>query len=70
MGAMLGLRKDKQVYGIYYATHTLDNAQVNYVMIEKEFLAMVFVIDKFISYLVGSKVIVFTNHSTIKYFLG
>jgi hypothetical protein len=30
-------------------------------------LAVVFAIDKFRSYLVGSKVIVYTNHATLKY---
>ena len=42
---------------------------MNYATIEKELLAVVFTIDKFRSYLVGAKVIVFTNHAALKYLL-
>ena len=37
---------------------------------EKELLAVVFVFDKFIAYLVGTKVIVYTNHAVIKYLIS
>ena len=70
VGAVLGQRRDKQVYAIYYASHTLDEAQINYATIEKELLAVVFAIDKFRSYLTGSKVIVFTDHAALKYLLA
>ena len=36
---------------------------------EKELLAVVYAIDKFRSYLVGSKVIVYTDHAALKYLL-
>ena len=36
-------------------------------MTEKELFAVVFAFDKFRSYLVGTKVIVYTDHSAIKY---
>jgi hypothetical protein len=36
---------------------------------EKELLAMVFAIKKFRSYLVGAKVIVYTDHAALKYLL-
>jgi len=42
-------------------------AQLNYATIEKELLAVIFAIDKFRSYLVGAKIIVYTNHATLKY---
>jgi hypothetical protein len=42
---------------------------VNYIATEKELLAMVFAIEKFRSYLVGAKVIVYTDHATLKYLL-
>ena len=70
VGAVLGQRRDKQVYAIYYMSHTLDEAQVNYATTEKELLAVVHAMDKFYSYLVGSKVIVYTDHSALKYILA
>ncbi|XP_075076720.1 uncharacterized protein LOC142163345 [Nicotiana tabacum] len=44
-------------------------AQLNYIVTEKEMLAVVFAFDKFRSYLIGSKVIVYTNHAAIRYLL-
>ncbi|XP_057996495.1 uncharacterized protein LOC131175839 [Hevea brasiliensis] len=66
IGVVLRQRKDKKLHAIYYASRTLDDAQINYATIEKEFLAVVFAIDKFISYLLGSKVIVYIDHTTIR----
>lgn len=48
----------------------LDEAQINYSTTEKELLAIVFAINKFRSYLIGSKVIVYTDHAAIKYLLS
>jgi hypothetical protein len=69
VGVVLGQRKDKKPHVIYYASKTLNDAQLNYTTIEKELLVVVFALDKFRSYLVGSLVIVFTNHATLKYLL-
>ena len=55
---------------IYYASRTLADAQLNYTTIEKEMLAVVFTVDKFCIYLLGSKVIIFTDHSALKYLLA
>jgi len=49
-------------HSIYYASKTLQGAQLNYIVTEKELLAVVFAFDKFRSYLVGTKVIVYTDH--------
>ncbi|XP_057719665.1 uncharacterized protein LOC130934093 [Arachis stenosperma] len=62
-------RKDKLVHVIYYASKVLNENQRNYTTTEKELLAIVFAFDKFRSYLIGSKVIVFTNHAALKYLL-
>ncbi|RVW14176.1 hypothetical protein CK203_109728 [Vitis vinifera] len=48
---------------------TLNEAQRNYTTTEKELLAVVFALDKFRAYLVGSFIIVFTDYSTLKYLL-
>ncbi|XP_042405116.1 uncharacterized protein LOC121995443 [Zingiber officinale] len=70
VGAVLGQRRDRKVHAIYYASRTLDDAQMNYATTEKELLAIVFALDKFRSYLVGSKVIVYTDHAAIRYLLS
>ncbi|XP_045809427.1 uncharacterized protein LOC123903826 isoform X3 [Trifolium pratense] len=70
VGAVLGQRKNKVFYTIYYASRTLDDAQRNYTTTEKELLAVVFAFDKFRHYLILSKVIVYTDHAAIRYLLG
>ncbi|CAN6704199.1 unnamed protein product [Malus baccata var. baccata] len=69
LGAVLGQRKDKQPHVIYYASRTLNDAQLNYSTTEKELLAVVFALDKFRSYLLGTKVIIYTDHAALKYLL-
>ncbi|XP_050916838.1 uncharacterized protein LOC127132019 [Lathyrus oleraceus] len=69
VGAVLAQRVNKVAHVIYYASRTLDSAQSNYTTTEKELLAIVFALDKFRSYLLGSKVVVFTDHATLKYLL-
>ncbi|XP_070029787.1 uncharacterized protein [Nicotiana sylvestris] len=66
VGAVLGKRKEKIFYSIHYARRTLNPAQMNYTISEKELLAVVWTFDKFRSYLVGTKVIVYTDHSAIR----
>jgi hypothetical protein len=70
VGAVLGQRKEGRVRAVYYAGKTLSEAQLNYATMEKEFLAVVFAFEKFRSYIVNSKVIVYTDHATIKYLLA
>ncbi|CAN6679368.1 unnamed protein product [Malus baccata var. baccata] len=69
LGVVLGQRRDKKPHVIYYASRTLNDAQLNYSTTEKELLAVVFALDKFHSYLLGTKVIVYTNHAALKYLL-
>ncbi|RVW67069.1 Retrovirus-related Pol polyprotein from transposon opus [Vitis vinifera] len=54
IGTVLGQREDGKPYVIYYASKTLNKAQRNYTTTEKELLAVVFALDKFRAYLVGS----------------
>jgi hypothetical protein len=68
-GAMLDQSKDKKHHAISYASKTLTRPQLNYTTMEKELLAVVFAIEKFRSYLVGAKVIVYIDHATLKYLL-
>jgi hypothetical protein len=67
VGAVLGQRIEKLPHVIYYASKTLNDAQLNYSTTEKELLAVVFALDKFRSYLLGSKIIIFSDHAALKY---
>ena len=70
IGAVLGQMEDKKSFVIYYASKTLDSAHSNYITTEKEFLTVVFALEKFRSYIVGSPVTIFTNHAALKYLLS
>ena len=54
---------------ICYASRTLNEAQLNYTTTEKEFLAVVFVLEKFRQYLLGSRITIFTDHSALRYLM-
>ncbi|XP_074313733.1 uncharacterized protein LOC141648925 [Silene latifolia] len=69
VGAVLGQRKNGKLHAIYYASKTLDEAQANYTTTEKELLAVIYAMNKFRSYLVGSKVIVHTDHMALRHLL-
>ena len=69
IGAMLGQKREKIFQVIYYASRTLNDAQLNYATTVKELLAIVFAFDKFRPYLIGNKVVVHTDHSAIKYLM-
>ena len=69
IGAVLRQREEGKPYVIYYASKTLNKAQRNYTTTEKELLEMVYALDKFCAYLVGSDIVIFTDHSALKYLL-
>ena len=67
--AVLGQRAEGKPYVVYYASKTLNEAQRNYTTIEKELLVVVYALDKFRAYFIGSDIILFTDHSALKYLL-
>ncbi|XP_016185657.1 uncharacterized protein LOC107627326 [Arachis ipaensis] len=66
IGAALGQRKEK-LHVIDYTSKVLNDAQRNYTTTEKELLTVVYAFDKFRSYLIGSKIVVYTDHAALKY---
>ena len=70
MGAVLGQRKEKIFRTIYHASITFNEAQENYSTTEKEMLAVVFACEKFKQYILGSHVIIHTDHAAIKYLMS
>ncbi|RDX70206.1 Retrovirus-related Pol polyprotein from transposon 17.6, partial [Mucuna pruriens] len=71
LGAVLGQRArvGQPVHVIAYASRTMDPAQQNYTTTKMELLAIVFILDKFRSYLLGSKIIMFSDHVALRYLL-
>ena len=69
IGAVLGQREDGNPHVVYYASKTLNEAQRNYTTTEKELLAVVYALDKFRAYLVEADIVIFTDHSALKYLL-
>ncbi|XP_075091526.1 uncharacterized protein LOC142171732 [Nicotiana tabacum] len=65
VGAVLGQQKDKVMHPRYYASKTSSDTQLNYIVTEKEMLVVVFTFDKFGLYLIGSKVIAYTDHAAL-----
>ena len=70
MGAILGQKAEKVFKAIYYASKTFNEAQENYLTTGKEMLAIVFACEKFRPYILGSHVIIHTDHATIKYLMS
>ena len=70
MGAVLGQKDEKVFKAIYYASKTFNEAQENYSTTEKEMLAIVFACEKFRPYIMGSHVVIHTDHAAIKYLMA
>ena len=69
MGAVLGQKAEKVFKAIYYASKTFNEAQENYSTTEKHMLAIVFACENFRPYILGSHVIIHTDHAAIKYLM-
>nr|GEU54353.1 reverse transcriptase domain-containing protein [Tanacetum cinerariifolium] len=67
IGAVLGKHQDKHFRPIHYASKTMTEAESNYTTTKKEMLAVVYAFEKFRSYPIMNKCIVYTDHSTLKY---
>ena len=67
IGAVLAQEEDKKTYVIYYISKNLSPAELNYTVTEKEFLAVIYAVNKFRHYITGYPVVLYTNHSAIKY---
>ena len=67
VGAVLGQRLDKKPTAICYASKTLIEAQINYTTTEKELLAVVYALEKFRPYILGSKIIIDKSEISVIY---
>ena len=69
MGAVLGQWLERKPMAICYARKTIVKAQINYTTMKKELLAVVYALEKFRPYILGSKILIYTNHAALKYLL-
>nr|GEX10241.1 hypothetical protein [Tanacetum cinerariifolium] len=67
IGAVLGQHQDKHFRPIHYTSKTMTEAESNYTTTKKEMLAVVYAFEKFRSYLIMNKSIVYTDHFVLKY---
>nr|GFA86452.1 hypothetical protein [Tanacetum cinerariifolium] len=67
VGSVLGQRIEKHFRPIHYARKTMNQTEANYTTTEKEMLAVVYAFEKFRSYLIMNKSIIYTDHSELKY---
>ena len=70
IGAFLRHCIDNKQHVIYYSSRTLNDTQLNYTTTKKEFLVVVFALEKFHPYLLGSKTTTFTDHSALRYLMA
>lgn len=52
---------------VYYASRTLNDAQLNYATTKKDMFTVVFAFDMFRPYISGNKVIVYIDHVVIRH---
>ena len=57
IGGVLGQKEGQAPYAIYFLSKTLTPAEFNYTVTEKEFLAVVYSINKFHHYIIGYEVL-------------
>nr|GEW49055.1 reverse transcriptase domain-containing protein [Tanacetum cinerariifolium] len=67
IGAVLGHSQEKHFRPIHYVSKTMTEAESNYTTTKKEMLSVVYAFEKFRSYLIMNKSIVYTDHSALKY---
>jgi len=67
IGVVLGQEEYKNTYTIYYIRKNLATAELNYTVTEKEFLVVIYVINKFLHYITGYPIFLYNDHSAIQY---
>eukprot|EP00253_Pinus_taeda_P022517 PITA_22517 len=70
IGAVLGQEENNLPYDIYFISKNMTSAELNYTVTEKEFLAVIYAINKFRHYITSYTTFVNTDHSAIKYLMN
>nr|GEX62101.1 reverse transcriptase domain-containing protein [Tanacetum cinerariifolium] len=67
IGVVLGQSQEKHFRPIHYASKIMTEVESNYTTTEKEMLAVVYAFEKFRSYRIMNKNIMYTDHFALKY---
>jgi hypothetical protein len=67
---VLGKHEDRYPYVFYYISKNMAPNELNYKVTEREFLAVVYAINKFWHYITGYPTFIHTDHSKIKYLMN
>eukprot|EP00253_Pinus_taeda_P013099 PITA_13099 len=70
IGVVLGREENNLPYAIYFISKNMTPAELNYTVTEKEFLAVIYAINKFRHYITGYPTFVHTDHLAIKYLMN
>ena len=70
LGAVLGQKEEQMHYTIYFMSKNITPAELNYTVTEKEFLVVIFAINKFRHYITGYEVFIHIDHSAIRYLMN
>jgi hypothetical protein len=69
IGVVLGQKENLLTYAIYFIRKDLTLTELNYTVTEKEFLAVVYAINKVRNYIIEYEVFIHTDHSSIRYLM-
>ena len=67
IGVVLGQEEDRKPYAIYYVSKNFSAAKLNYIVTEKEFLAVIYAINKFRHYITSYQFFLYIDHFAIRY---
>jgi hypothetical protein len=70
VGVVLEQQEDKIPYAVYYVSKNLAPTELNYTLTEKEFLVVIYAINKFRHYITKYPTFVHTDHETIRYLMN
>lgn len=70
IGAVLGQKENLVIHVIYFVSKNLNHSELNYTVTKKEFLLVIYTINKFRHYITVYKVFIHTNHSAIRYLMN
>lgn len=70
MGVALGQVEDKFPYDIYFMSKKLSKDELNYIVTEKEFFAIIHSLTKFRNYFIGFPTFIHNGHGNIKYLMN